>query len=270
MPFTIKCSVRRAPAVRTHHRGARPGERSSMSDPTFGAAARPDIPGAKLCECGCGQPTRIAKANDPRHGHVKGQGVRFLKGHSHRGKVVSAETRARLGAANSGSANHGWRGDDASYRALHGYLCKHYPKAGVCEECGERKPTDYALIHGRTYSRNREDYRELCRRCHLRYDLGGVKKSPEAIARITAGLHRRWDLDKAQGRKRHGPRGEDFPHAKLTESAVIQIRRLRAQGSSPARLASEYGVSPRTIRDAVSGRTWAHVTETAGTEERAP
>jgi hypothetical protein len=27
-----------------------------------------------------------------------------------------------------------------------------------------------ALIHGRVYSRQREDYRELCRLCHNRYD----------------------------------------------------------------------------------------------------
>lgn len=141
----------------------------------------------KLCECGCGQPTRIAKQDDPRHGHVKGQGVRFLKGHSHRRKVVSPETRAKLAAANSGEKNYGWRGNDASYRALHGWLCQHYPKTGICEECGEKKAkTHYALIHGRAYSRNREDYRELCVGCHMRYDLGGRTVSPETRAKISA------------------------------------------------------------------------------------
>lgn len=61
-------------------------------------------------------------------------------------------------------------GDDASYRALHTYVNKHYPKKGICEECEQIKPTDYALIHGRKYSRNREDYWELCRVCHTTYD----------------------------------------------------------------------------------------------------
>jgi hypothetical protein len=234
-----------------------------MSDHTVSDIARPDASGIKLCECGCGEATRIAKANDPRHGHVKGEGVRFLKGHSHRGKIVSAETRVKLGAAHAGERAANWKGDEASYRALHGYLCKHYSKAGICDECGKPARTDYALIHGRPYSRNREDYRELCRRCHLRYDLGGVKKNPEAIAKVAAGLRRRWELDRAQGRKRRGPRGEDFPQAKLTESAVIQMRRLSALGSSTASLARDYGVSPRTIRDAVAGRTWAHVESAA-------
>lgn len=35
----------------------------------------------KLCECGCGQPTRIPKYSDPSKGWVAGQGIRFVKGH---------------------------------------------------------------------------------------------------------------------------------------------------------------------------------------------
>jgi hypothetical protein len=35
----------------------------------------------KLCECGCGQPTSIAKENRPRNGYVKGEPVRFVRGH---------------------------------------------------------------------------------------------------------------------------------------------------------------------------------------------
>jgi hypothetical protein len=37
----------------------------------------------KLCECGkCGLPTPIAKRTDARRGHVKGQPMRFVRGHS--------------------------------------------------------------------------------------------------------------------------------------------------------------------------------------------
>lgn len=38
----------------------------------------------KLCECGCGQPTNIAKRDHQRSGHVRGQPVRFIKGHHSR------------------------------------------------------------------------------------------------------------------------------------------------------------------------------------------
>jgi len=114
----------------------------------------------KLCECGCGGEAPVSKRNDKRFGYVKGQPVRFIRGHSLK------------------ASQPWWRGDDASYRAKHTYLSKHYPKSGICEECGETKPTDYALIKGRQYSRDREDYRELCRGCHVIYDRLGVKRGP--------------------------------------------------------------------------------------------
>lgn len=42
---------------------------------------RPEDTSVRLCECGCGQPTKIAKLTDRRRGTVKGQPNRFLKGH---------------------------------------------------------------------------------------------------------------------------------------------------------------------------------------------
>lgn len=74
-----------------------------------------------LCECGCGQPTPIAKKTDRKRGYVKGEPVRFRKGHwartsearvlrsspeviekvasFHRGRKRSALTRQRLSRA---------------------------------------------------------------------------------------------------------------------------------------------------------------------------
>jgi len=40
----------------------------------------------KLCECNCGRPAPIAPRNDKRRGWVKGQPVRFVRGHANRGK----------------------------------------------------------------------------------------------------------------------------------------------------------------------------------------
>lgn len=36
------------------------------------------------CECGCGLQAPLAKRSDQRSGHVKGQPVRFIRGHRHR------------------------------------------------------------------------------------------------------------------------------------------------------------------------------------------
>lgn len=112
----------------------------------------------RLCECGCGGETSAAQ---------------FLRGHN-----IKATHPAW------------WKGDDAGYRAIHTYLQKHFPKVGVCDECGEAKRTDYALIAGREYSRDRADYRELCKRCHNAYDgidIGAWKTQSGAARRREAG-----------------------------------------------------------------------------------
>lgn len=50
-----------------------------------------------LCECGCGEPTAIAKVTNSRHGHIKGQPVRFRVGHYQRTRGPKAGYR-RSGA----------------------------------------------------------------------------------------------------------------------------------------------------------------------------
>lgn len=40
-----------------------------------------------LCQCGCGQWTKIAAKNCTRHGYMRGQPVRFIKGHVSKLKV---------------------------------------------------------------------------------------------------------------------------------------------------------------------------------------
>lgn len=40
----------------------------------------------QLCECGCGEETRIASSTNARYGHVKGEPVRYVKGHYWRNK----------------------------------------------------------------------------------------------------------------------------------------------------------------------------------------
>lgn len=122
-----------------------------------------------LCQCGCGEPAPVAQRNE--NGYLKGQPKRFIRGHSTRSAGAPW-----------------WRGDDASYGAIHTYLRSHFPKTGACDECGiTGKRTEYALIHGREYSRNREDYRELCKQCHNAYDgIGGSRWKGVVTARQAA------------------------------------------------------------------------------------
>ncbi|PJO24873.1 HNH endonuclease signature motif containing protein [Burkholderia glumae] len=49
-----------------------------------------------LCQCGCGASTRLAPVNDRTKGWVKGQPLKYLKGHGI-GKASAAKTAAAIG-----------------------------------------------------------------------------------------------------------------------------------------------------------------------------
>ena len=51
--------------------------------------------------------------------------------------------------------------------------------------------------------------------------------------------------------------GEGFDHAVLTVAQVREAVTLHAAGASVVDLAARYGVHRRTLRDALTGRTWA-------------
>lgn len=58
-------------------------------------------------------------------------------------------------------------------------------------------------------------------------------------------------------------RGAAHPSARLTDDLVRSIRSRRAGGESPSAIAADVGVSRRTIHLILSGKRWAHVTDTA-------
>lgn len=68
--------------------------------------------------------------------------------------------------------------------------------------------------------------------------------------------------DTAVGRRRKGivtVRGERTPKAKLTETAVKEIRRRYADGESQTALGKAFGVSQPAIGHVVRGESWAHI-----------
>ena len=62
-------------------------------------------------------------------------------------------------------------------------------------------------------------------------------------------------------RNAHGntARGEKQGLSRLTEAAVVDIRRMHAQGEKQAAIAEVFGVATPTIANVVHGRTWKHV-----------
>lgn len=79
-----------------------------------------------------------------------------------------------------------WKGNDASYFAIHMWNNKEWGKASKCDntQCvyprknaarswvHTPKRFEWALKRGREYTRNRKDYYQLCKSCHAKYDYG--------------------------------------------------------------------------------------------------
>ncbi len=124
-----------------------------------------------LCQCGCGELAPIATQTRSNLGHITGQPIKFINGHNARGRKLSQAQRKSISARSSGARNHWWKDDEVGYRAAHTWVNKQNPKTGVCEDCGKAsKRTEYALLPGCNASRERQDYRELCVRCHRHFD----------------------------------------------------------------------------------------------------
>jgi hypothetical protein len=78
-----------------------------------------------------------------------------------------------------GENNPRWKGKNAGYQSKHQYLKRNFGSPKQCEFCGiegkkesgGRWSINWAKKHGREYTHNREDYLELCRVCHGKYDL---------------------------------------------------------------------------------------------------
>jgi hypothetical protein len=60
-----------------------------------------------------------------------------------------------------------WKGDNASYTAIHAWVYRHFGKADKCENCTNKdhKRFEWANISGE-YKRVREDWKMLCSKCH--------------------------------------------------------------------------------------------------------
>lgn len=71
----------------------------------------------------------------------------------------------------SGQSSPYWKGEEASYSAKHIWIRKTYGKASKCERCEGKdgKYFEWANISGE-YKRNKSDWMQLCRACHMKFD----------------------------------------------------------------------------------------------------
>lgn len=70
---------------------------------------------------------------------------------------------------NLSSLNGRWKGEGVGYNALHRWIKNRKTKIELCETCKIKKAIDLANISGE-YKRDINDFRWLCRRCHMSED----------------------------------------------------------------------------------------------------
>jgi len=75
---------------------------------------------------------------------------------------------------------------DKHYNNCHAYINRKYGKASKCEnpECEYENPKrfEWALLKGREYSKDINDYIQLCPSCHRYYDFTEEKRNNLSIA----------------------------------------------------------------------------------------
>lgn len=91
--------------------------------------------------------------------------ARILKGG---GKYCSRDC-SNKSTALKGEKSHNYK-KKVGYYAVHDWLQVNFGKASKCEECGSDKNVQWAKLKGKTYLRKRENFWQLCAKCHVYYD----------------------------------------------------------------------------------------------------
>lgn len=106
-------------------------------------------------------------------------------------KKRSKEGEARRLASLPRGKNH-WNFDsNPSVVAIHKWLNRNYGRADHCENVtceGKGKKFDWALVKGKDYKRLRSVFKQLCRSCHVKYDM-----TPERRKKIGENTLKMWE-----------------------------------------------------------------------------
>jgi hypothetical protein len=93
------------------------------------------------------------------------------------GKKHSEETKNKIRNSEyhknfkrRGKENYNWKGDNAKYGSIHGWILKNFKLPGVCEICKKIRKLEWSNKNHK-YSRKRKDWQAVCRSCHRRYDF---------------------------------------------------------------------------------------------------
>jgi hypothetical protein len=74
---------------------------------------------------------------------------------------------------NAGNKNGTWLGNKAKITSIHSWVRDNFTKPDKCEICGknyEEKSFDWSNKNHK-YSRIRDEWQYVCRKCHINYDI---------------------------------------------------------------------------------------------------
>lgn len=175
----------------------------------------------KTCECGCGLPAPIAKRNNRhnrRYGHVKGQPVRFVQGHTTKRNDPE------------------WVAEDRGYKTPCHIWQRSLDRHGYAQrKVGGRKGKNVRVHRQRWIAKFGPTEFQLDHRCRVRACVNEDHLEPVTLAENC----------------RRGAQ------AKLTYEKVEVIRAMLVGGHRPAHLARLFGVAPSTISNIKARRIWA-------------
>jgi hypothetical protein len=188
-----------------------------------------------LCQCGCGEKTKLAYQNNTRLGWVLGQPISYINGHQGRSKL-SDEARFWLYVDKSGGLDSCWLWTGECVPGGYGYSWF----------AGKTRGTHiiaWFLAHGEWATQNvlhHCDYKPCTNPAHL---FQGTQLDNMR--------------DKVQ--KNRQAKGARIGIAKLNSKKVRNIRKLYAKGWPQHIIAEHYSVHQATISCIITGKTWTHV-----------
>jgi hypothetical protein len=183
------------------------------------------------CHCGCGQKTKIAPYTRSKRGWIKGEPMLFVNRHRRNTHRSVAEAF--------------WL----------------YVSPGTVSECwlwqGTTSPYGQVSVRGTKYLAHRIAYEMFVGKIPDGYHVCHTCDNPRCVnpAHLFIGTIADNTADKT--RKGRAAKGSGHGNAKLTESQIVEIRRLHPQVSS-RKLAKMFGVCKTTILDIVNNRKWLH------------
>lgn len=109
-----------------------------------------------------------------------------------------------------GEKNPSWKGMRASILAIHEWFGKNYGKPKKCQNCGAigrmlngRWSVEWAIKRDTNYSRDVNDYLQLCKPCHTVYDLK-VKRTDFGKECTHCGTLKKWSEFSVSKAKKDG------------------------------------------------------------------